>query len=344
MEKLFYIGTYTEGTKSRGIYSAMINENGEVDGMATETNRTVVNPSYMAVNGDRLYAVEECDAGSLVTFGIGDDGALTEIGRTNLPGSGYCHVTAYPDGKFVSASAYVSSGVSVCPVNFSGVAGDPVAGTAYEGKGKDKERQEAPHTHSSQVTPNGKWLLVSDLGLDKIFIYESAPAGKDLKEHAVIEVEAGSGPRHFCFNEEGTKLYVLCELSNRIFAYDFNAEKGSTELIGSYSTLPEGFAGENTAADIHLSSNGNFLYASNRGYDSIAVFQVLDDGKLQPADICKLDIKGPRSFAIVDIYMIIAGQVSNNVVVYRLNQENGKLRDRISYISVPSPVCICVKQ
>ena len=343
MEKIFYIGTYTESTRSRGIYSAVIDEDGMLDGLATETNRTVNNPSYLCTAGNKLYAIEEVEKGSIVSFNIGEDGALEEIGRNALDGRGYCHVTAYENGRMLAASAYGSGGVSICPVDENGVAGEAVVTTKYEGHSVDFERQSSPHTHSSIVSPDGKWLLVCDLGLDCIFVYESAPANGELKQVNVIAIPAGSGPRHMCFSSDGSRLYVVGELKSLVFAYSFNSENAEAQLLGSYTTLPDVYAGINTASDVHLSADGEYLYVSNRGYDSIAVFRVGDEGTLSPVDVCRVDVKWPRSFAIFDIYMIVAGQFSNNVIVYRLNQENGKLKDRIAYISVPSPVCICLK-
>ena len=212
----------------------------------------------------------------------------------------------------------------------------------YEGHGKNPERQDASHTHSGFVDPSGKWLLVCDLGVDSVFVYEIASIGKDIKEKNVIYTPEGCGPRHLCFSKDGSRLFIVAELSNEVLSYSFNAEDGSAELLTRHHTIPEDVSDETLAADIHLSENGKYLYVSNRGYDSIAVFEITEDGDTVPVDICKIEVNRPRSFAISGIYMIVAGQYSNNVAVYRLNQENGKPKDKVAEISVPSPVCICL--
>ncbi|MBR0133338.1 MAG: lactonase family protein [Lachnospiraceae bacterium] len=342
MAKLFYIGTYTEGTRSRGIYSAQLTEDGLLDGLAVETYKGVVNPSYLSVRGKKLYAVEEREIGELISYDIDEDGALEEKGRCPLESKGCCHVTTSPDGKDVFVSSYSDGGILVYSVNDEGIAYNMVEEAKYEGKGKNAERQDGPHTHSSFVDPSGKWLLVCDLGIDTVYVYEIASLGKEIKEKNVIYTPEGSGPRHLCFNKDGNRLYILTELSNEVLSYTFNAEDGTAELLTRHHTIPEDCNDETLAADIHLSENGKYLYASNRGYDSIAVFEITENGDTVPVDICKIDVNRPRSFAISGIYMIVAGQYSNNVAVYRLNQENGKPKDKVAEIAVPSPVCICM--
>ena len=356
MDKLFYIGTYTVGTRSRGIYSMLIGDDGKLDGLATETNKTVANPSYLAVSGNNLYAVEEIDerdggeeCGHLVSFSIGSDGELEEIGRTELKGTSYCHVKILPD-NMISASSYGSSGISLCPIRDDRTAGTAFARTGYSGSGPNAERQEAAHTHASFVDPSGRWLLVCDLGLDRIFLYslEDIKAarfsdGAMLKERNIIEAPAGSGPRHLCFNHDGTRFYVAAELLSELLTYSFDSENGSAELLSKVSTLPEDFKDDNLAADVHLSESGNFLYVSNRGHNSIAVFDI--DGKINPEllEISRIDVLGPRSFAVVGKYIIVAGQYSSNVVTYALAEHSGCIREKLSDVSVPTPVCICVK-
>lgn len=342
MAKLFYIGTYTEGTRSRGIYSAQLTEDGLLDGLAVETYKGVVNPSYLSVRDKKLYAVEEREIGELISYDIDDDGALEEKGRCPLESRGCCHITTSPDGSKVFVSSYNDGEMLVYSVNSDGIAYNMVNEVKYEGKGKNPERQEGPHTHSSFVDPTGKWLLVCDLGVDTVFVYEISSIGKEIKEKNVIYTPEGSGPRHLCFNKDGSRLYILTELSNEVLSYTFNTEDGTAELLTRHHTIPEDCSDETLAADIHLSENGKYLYASNRGYDSIAVFEITENGDTVPVDICKIEVNRPRSFAVSGIYMIVAGQYSNNVVVYRLNQENGKPKDKVAEIAVPSPVCICL--
>ncbi len=356
MDKLFYIGTYTVGTRSRGIYSMLIGEDGKLDGLATETNKTVANPSYLAVSGNNLYAVEEIDerdggeeGSHLVSFSIGSDGELNEIGRVELNGTSYCHVKILPD-NMISVSSYGSSGISVYSILSDRTAGKAFARTKYSGSGANPERQEAPHTHASFTDPSGRWLLVCDLGLDKIFVYSIddikaalAAETEALNEKKVIDTPAGCGPRHLCFNHDGTRFYLVSELRSELLTYSFDSGNGTAELLSSVSTLPEDFQGDNLAADVHLAESGNFLYVSNRGHNSIAVFDINDKINPELLEISKVDVLGPRSFAVIGRHIVIAGQYSNNVVSYALAEHSGCIREKLSDVGVPTPVCICVK-
>lgn len=300
------------------------------------------NPSYLAKNGERIYAVQELlEKGSTVSYRLTENKELQKIGNMDAPGGLMCHLTIWPGGKFISASNYWTGSLTVFPVMKDGALGSPTNMIQYSGQGVNKARQEGPHTHSSTVDPSGRWLVVAELGIDKIFLYRISEEDGTLipAEKPATAAPAGSGPRHCSFSKDGTYLYVTAELESCVLCYFFDADNGVLQLLQKVSALPASFSGDNLTADIHLSKDGRYLYVSNRGHDSIAVFAVGGDGLLQSCEWFSCGGEGPRHFRLIDEdLLLIANQVSGNLVCIRRNPTTGALKDICSEVSIPSVV------
>lgn len=300
------------------------------------------NPSYLAKNGAYIYAVQEMlEKGSTNSYRLDDDNELHDLGTVDAPGGLMCHITLWPGVKFASATNYLTGSLVVFPVGKDGPLGQPVSVTQYSGHGPNLSRQAGPHTHSSTVDPSGKWLAVAELGIDRIFVYRIDGETGTLTPGQVHETiaPAGSGPRHLAFSRDGKYLYVTAELQSRVLCYGFDSKKGVLNLLQNCPALPDSFAGENLAADIHLSPDGKFLYASNRGHDSVAVFAVGDDGLLQNAGWFSAMGQGPRHFRLIgEDLILIANQGSGNLVCCRRDPETGALGEVCSEIAIPAVV------
>lgn len=333
MDRLLLIGNYTFTGESKGIVTVRMDmRTGVLTPVAVCTE--CENPSFLAQRGNGVFAVHELmDRGCVASYRVNREGRLEFLHREDMPGGLMCHLKIWPDGTHLSATNYWTGSMVVCPVSDEGIAGSPLAARQYSGKGSNPQRQEGPHTHSTAIDPSGKWLVCAELGIDRIFVYE---IGKEpdalLKEKASVQTPAGSGPRHFAFNPDGTRLYVSAELSNEVLVYAF--ENGGLCWMQRISTLPENVTLENLAADIHCNSDGSVLYVSNRGHDSIAVFRVQEDGKLACIGYRPSYGKGPRSFTLLDGWMLIANQSSGNVVSCKIGTD-GMPAEPAAEISIP---------
>lgn len=338
MDKTIWIGSYTYTGESKGIYLVTLDtENGGLT--LHQICSECENPSFLAKNGDRIYAVYELlDRGSIATYGVDCAGGLTLLHREDMPGGLMCHLLVWPEAKYLTATNYWTGSMVVCPIDEDGVVRTPVCVKQYAGKSVNPQRQEGPHTHSTCMDPSGTWLLCAELGLDRIYRYTFDPATGAIASGAsgeYVQTPAGVGPRHFAFSREGKQVYVSAELSSEVLVYDFHRETGAMEFRQRISTLPEDFQGDNLAADIHCSADGQYLYVSNRGHDSIAVFTIQKDGSLRRRGNCACGGKGPRSFTVLkDGWVLIANQASGNVVSCRI-EDDGLLGDIRSQLPVP---------
>jgi len=333
MDRLLLIGNYTFTGESEGIVTARMDMGtGVLTPVAVCTE--CENPSFLAQRRNAVFAVHELmDRGCIASYRVNGEGRLEFLHREDMPGGLMCHLKIWPGGTHLSATNYWTGSMVVCPISDDGIAGLPAAVRQYSGKGSNPQRQEGPHTHSTSIDPSGKWLVCAELGIDKIFVYE---IGKEpdalLKEKASVQAPDGSGPRHFAFNPDGTRLYVSAELSNEVLVYAF--ENGGLRWMQRISTLPEGVTMENLAADIHCNSDGSILYVSNRGHDSIGVFRIQEDGKLSCLGHRPSYGKGPRSFTLLDGWMLIANQGSGNVVSCKIGAD-GMPAEPVAEIRVP---------
>jgi 6-phosphogluconolactonase len=226
-----------------------------------------------------------------------------------------------------------------------GTLGSRTAFFQHEGSSVDARRQEAPHAHSINLDPEGRYAYVADLGLDQVLIYryDAATGAMTPNDPAFARVKPGSGPRHFAFRPDGKYAYVINEMNSTVTAFACDATKGSLAAIQTLSTLPEGFQGGNSTAHVASHPSGRFLYGSNRGHDSIAVFGIdAESGRLTLVEIEPAGGKTPRNFGIdpTGRYLLAAGQSSGGIAVFRIDPATGALEPSGSSIKVPAPVCV----
>jgi 6-phosphogluconolactonase len=351
---LAYIGTYTTKTSSKGIYAYRFDAaSGELSaiGLAVESN----DPSFVAVHpsGKYLYAVNEVGnfeskaSGAVSAFAIDrKSGKLTFLNQVATRGAGPCHVSLDKTGKYVLVANYDGGSVAVFPVLGDGSLGKDAAFVQHTGSGPNKERQEAPHAHWIATSPDNRFALAVDLGLDEILVYRFDAARGSLtpNDPPFAKVNPGAGPRHLAFARNGKFAYVLAEMENAITVFAYSQESGSLSALQTVSTLPKGYSGPKEAAEVVVHPSGRFLYASNRaGVDSIAAFSIEPaNGTLTLVGQYSTTGKTPRHFAIdpTGAFLLAANEESNNIVVFKINPTTGELTPTGQVVDAPSPVCI----
>ncbi len=289
-----YVGTYTQG-ESQGIYRMLFDPVGGTLS-APELAAEAVNPSFLTIRPDRrfLYSVGEIgdfqgkSSGSVSAFGLDPaTGALTPLNSQPSEGSGPCYVAIDRDGKNVLVANYGSGSVAVLPVGPDGRLGPATDSEQHAGSSVDPRRQKGPHAHSINLDAANRFAVAADLGLDKLLVYHFDGEAGTLtpNDPPFAPVEPGSGPRHLAFHPDGRHAYVINEMASTITALDYAPERGVLKPIQTISTLPEGFDGESYTAEVQVHPSGRFVYGSNRGHDSIAVFAVdPDNGRLTPVE------------------------------------------------------------
>jgi len=349
---LMYIGTYTDHS-SKGIYAYRFDaETGHATslGLAAETS----NPSFLTINPKKkfLYAVNEISeyegqkTGGVSAFTIDPKtGKLAFLSEVSSEGPGPCHVTLDRTGKYVLVANYDGGSVASYPVLDDGRMGKPSAKVQHTGHGADPERQAKPHAHWIGLSPDNRFAMAVDLGLDKVLIYRFDQAKGTLvpNDPAYAAVDAGAGPRHFALDPGGKFGYVINELGSTITAFSYDGKRGTLQKIQTISTLPDDFKGKNDTAEIVVHPDGKFLYGSNRGHDSIAVFAIdRAKGTLKHTDDVSTQGKTPRNFEIdpSGSFLFAADQDSDKVVVFRIDLHTGHLTPTGEVLQVPSPVCV----
>jgi 6-phosphogluconolactonase len=349
---LVYIGTYTE-KGSKGIYACRFDPATDrltSVGLAVET----VDPSFLAIDpsGRFLYAVNELSqyegrtSGAVSAFAIAPGtGKLTLLNEVASGGAGPCHLTVDKTGKYVLVANYGGGSLAVFPILSDGRLEQASAFVQHKGASVNPQRQEGPHVHSVYMSPDNRFVISADLGLDEVFIYRFDAAKGTLAPNVPpsATVSSGAGPRHFAFSPNGKFGYVIDELQSTITPFSYEAAKGALDVLQPVSTLPPDFKGESTAAEVEVHPSGRFLYASNRGLDSIAVFAINSrKGTLTlQAEVPTLG-RTPRSFAIdpTGSYLFVANQDSDNVVQFRISPNTGLLAPTGQVLQVLSPVCV----
>lgn len=341
------IGTYTK-TQTNGLFVYKFNtETGKLN--FESKTEGVVNPSYLAINsaGDKVYSVSEASGNQsgLSAFNFdAKNGVLSFINSQPTTSKGPCHVTLSKDNKFAFAANYGGGSISVFPINADGSLSPVSQLIKHSGNSIDKKRQNEPHVHSSNFSPDGSILYVADLGTDFVKAYKyNANKEQPLtaEKAADIKIEPGFGPRHFTFNKKGDRLYVVAEMGAYVSVFAYKNNKAT--LLENVNMNDSDFEGNNGAADIHLSNDGKFLYASNRGSaNDIAIFKVLKNGKLLKIANESTKGKAPRNFAIdpTDNFLLVANQDSNDVYVFKRDKKTGLLTYTEEMINVGAPVCL----
>ena len=350
---LVFVGTYTTKTESKGIYEYEFDaETGKLTpkGVAAETR----DPSWVAVHpgGKFLYAANEAGKASAVSAFAVDakSGKLTLLNQLSSLGEDPCYLSFDKTGKYLLVANYSSGTIAVFPVLVDGRLGDHTALVKDQGAtGPNNERQEAPHPHWIETSPDNRFALVADLGLDEVLVYKFDAASGTLtpNEPAFARLKAGSGPRHAVVYPNGRFVFAVSELSSTATSFAYDAKKGTLKEIRTASTLPPGFSGRNDVAETAVHPNGKFLYVSNRGNDSIAILSI-DPGNrtLSPAGGIPTGGKEPRHFAIDPSgkYLLAENQFSNNIVVFKIDPATGGLTATGQVVEVPSPVDIAFLQ
>jgi 6-phosphogluconolactonase len=345
---LAFVGTYTNKTDSKGIYAYEFDaETGKLSlkGVAAETP----NPSFVVIhpNGKYAYAANETDNKSMVTaFAIDAKSAkLTQLNQLPALGESPCHFSFDKTGKYLFVANYSSGSIAVFPILADGRLGEHTAMFRHKGTGPNKKRQEGPHAHWIEASPDNEFVLVADLGLDEIVSYRFDAAKGTLtpNDPAFAKLAPGAGPRHGVFSQNGRFFYVVNELNATVTAFAYDPRKGTLKDFQVVSTLPKGFRGRNDDAEIAMHPDGKWLFASNRGHDTIAVFAVdPSSGMLRPAGEFPTGGKEPRHFAIdpTGRFLLAENQLSNSVVVFRIDPATGALTQASKTDGVPSPVCL----
>lgn len=338
------IGTYTNSCNSKGIYVYDFNTE-TADFKLKASTEKVVNPSFLAVSEDNkfVYSVNENGKESMVSSFKFDNkkGILTPLNNQKAEGEDPCYILN--DTKNVITANYSSGNISVFKKNANGSLSAVKQNLQHKGSSRNKQRQESAHIHMVQFTPDKKYVLANDLGTDKIYRYKYNPDSETnvLEITDSIGVKRGSGPRHLTFSPNGKFAYLLQELDGTITVFAYHNEQ--LLKIEEAQIVDDDFKGEISAADIHISPDGKFLYATNRGdANDITIFEIQSNGKLNFKSFLKTGGKGPRNFAIDPSgnFLLIAHQYTNDIIIFKRDIKTGRLTNTNKKIELCSPVCL----
>lgn len=343
------IGTYTK-TQTNGIFVYKFDTQ---TGKLTFESKTedINNPSYLAINKEatKVYSVNESGSdrkGGVSSFDFNaKTGNISFLNKQETGGPGPCYISIANDNKFIFTANYGGGSISVLPLKNDGSIGELSQLIQHEGSSVDKSRQAAPHTHSVIFSNDGKTLLSANLGTDKLYAYNYDSSFEKPLQNAsqpFINIDPGFGPRHFTFNKKGDKLYLLSEMKAMITVFDYKDEGLTKNAVVALNL--DGVERKNGAADIHLSNDGNFLYATNRGdINEIVIFKVNKmDGSLKR--LAAIDCKGktPRNFIIdpTDNFLLVANQNSDDIYIFKRDKKTGMLTYSNQMLKIGSPVCL----
>ncbi len=349
-KEVLYVGTYSQ-RGSEGIYVYNYDRKKEKFSLI-QTTPEIQNPNFLCIdpNGKNLYAVtsrgdsKETKQDMLSSFAIDQNtGRLKFLNETPSYGKGSCHISMDKTGHWLFISHYGSGSLTVFSIGKNGVPGDTVQTIQYEG-GSITARQKGPHVHSIQVSPDNKFLYVANLGTDKIMIYSFDRVSGKLTPASTPygSSRPGAGPRHFAFHPQKPFFYLAEELSSTVTVFDRDIKSGDLTPIQTTSALPDTFSGDNTMADIHIDDSGKYLYVSNRGFNSLAIFSIGDDGKLSFSKQEPVLGNHPRNFMIEPNgeFLLVANMISDNIVKFNLDKSSGLLNPAGNQLQVPAPVCL----
>jgi 6-phosphogluconolactonase len=358
-----YVGTYTEpirfGTgkilegKGEGIYLYRMHP--MTGALAFDSKTTgVVNPSYLAVHPTQrfLYAVNELKTyedkptGTVSAFAVdAESGRLEFLNKRLTHGTDPCHVVVDGKSRYVFVANFMSGSVCVLPVRNDGSLGEASDFVQHLGSSVDPVRQKGPHAHSVTLDRANRFAFVPDLGLDKLMVYRFDRTRGMLEPNAVgwIKVKPGAGPRHVALHPGGRLAFLINELNSTLTALSFDARKGVFKELQVVPTLPAGFQGESTCADVQVAPSGRFVYASNRGHDSLVIYRIDQrTGRLTYVGHQTAQGRTPRQFEIdpTGRFLLVANQDTDTIVPFRIDQQTGKLEPTGKVAQVPTPVCV----
>jgi len=362
---LLFVGTYTS-KGSEGIYVYIMDpDNGALELVSVATG--VPDPSFLALSPgtNHLYAVNELNehnegsatpaataaaataaGGTVSAFSFDPvSGEITPLNRRPSNGLSPCHLKVDQTGRFLLVANYGSGSVSVLPILDDGRLEAASCVIQHKGRGKDARRQAGAHAHSINLDPANRFALVADLGIDRVMIYrfDSTRGLLEPNDEPWIETRSGAGPRHIAFHPNRRMCYLINELDSTMTVFEYNEKYGHLKEIQNIATLPEDFTGMSTCADVHIDPTGRFLYGSNRGHDSIVIYEI-DQGAgiLNLTGHVPTQGRKPRNFAIGPNgdYLFVANQDSDSIVTFRLDRESGLLEATGQVATVTAPVCL----
>lgn len=347
-KEIMYVGTYSL-RGSEGIYVFEFDrKTGSMQPVQSVSNAK--SPSFLAIHptGKYLYSVNEGadKLGGVSSYSIDKaTGKLTFMNGQSSLGAGPCHVSVDQTGKTVFVSNYGGGSLAILPVKADGSLAAPTDSVQDAGTGPNAQRQDKAHVHSATLAPDNRFVYVADLTTDKLNIFDIDTKASTVKPAATpyVTVKPGSGPRHFTFHPNGKYAYLVEELTSTVAVFSRNAKTGALTLMDdNVKALPDGFSGQNTSADIHVDPSGKFLYHSNRGANTLAIFAIGNDGRLTKVGDQPTEGKTPRNF-LVDPkgdFVFVANQDTDNITIFKRDQKTGKLTYTGQSVKVPAPVCV----
>jgi 6-phosphogluconolactonase len=360
-QPLVFVGTYTgrlghvDG-KAEGIYTCRLDP---ASGALTQVSMIgeIVNPSFLTLDpqGRYLYAVSEVkefqgqEGGGVYAYAVDpQSGALTQLNAQPTRGTDPCHLSVDATGKWVLVANYSSGSVIIYPILDDGRLGEATDFKQHEGSSINPQRQQGPHAHAFVIGPDNRFAYAPDLGMDKVMIYQlDLTNGKLLPgSQPWVQTEPGGGPRHFDIHPNRKFAYCNLEIGNKVVVFAYEESSGGLTEIQALPTLPADFSGRSHTADLHVHPNGRFLYVSNRGHDSIAMYAIdQTNGTLTFLGTESTQGQTPRNFAIdpTGTLLLAANQNSSTVAAYQIDQQSGKLTPTGQVSTVPTPVCLKVK-
>lgn len=349
---LVYVGTYT-GKGSEGIYLYRFNSrDGHMTpiGLAAKTE----NPSWLIIDSSRqfLYTVNETGefqgkpTGSISAFSIDrESGGLTALQQISSRGAAPCHLSIDRTGRHLMVANYMGGSAAIFPIGKNGQLGAPGSFVQHAGFSLHPERQNGPHAHSIQATPDNRYVTVADLGMDKVMVYpfDAENGSLDTLHPVKVTLPPGSGPRHLAYSRDGKSMYVLNELTSTVTVFSLDSKTGEMIPLQSEPIVQDSFVGINTGAEILVDANGKFLYVSNRGDDSIGLFSIEPtDGRLTPVEWFSCGGRGPRHMEIdpTGKWLMVANQYTDNLTLFRIDSSTGHLTPAGKPQPVSAPVCV----
>jgi 6-phosphogluconolactonase len=350
-DPLVFISAFASGDKA-GIHAFTFDTK---IGVLKPLHRTddIQNPFFLAISPDKrfLYAIDAEKFGGkedefVAAYAIeGRTGELKKLNKQSARGTASCYLDVDATGQSVLVANYSSGSVASFPVKADGSLVEAASFEQHSGTSADPERQKGPNAHSIVVSPDNRFALAADLGIDKILIYRLDAAAAKLTPNEAqpfVKQKPGSGPRHITFNPNGNHVYVINELANTVTFFNYSADAGTLTERQTISTLPADFTGKSYTADLKITPDGKLLYGTNRGHDSIAAYRIADDGKLTLISIEPSLGKGPQNLFITpDGKWLLCGNMpGNSVIVFQIDSASGKIKAVGEPVSMPMPSCI----
>ncbi len=350
-EPVVFISAFASGDKA-GIHAFRFDsENGALQPLHRTTD--IQNPFFLSVSPDQrfLYAINAekfggADDEFVAAYALQDrTGRLKKLNQQSARGTASCYLDVDATGKTVVVANYASGSVASLPVKEDGMLGEAATFVQHTGSSIDSERQKGPNAHSIVISPDNRFALAADLGIDKILIYQLDAAKAKLTPNEAqpfAKMQPGSGPRHITFHPNGRHVYVINELANTVTCFDYTPASGTLTEQQTLTTLPDGFGGKSYTADLKITPDGKFLYGTNRGHDSIASYRIGDDGRLTRISIDPSLGKGPQNLLITPDgrWLLCANMPGNSVVVFRIESTSGKITASGTPVEMPMPSCI----